>query len=132
MVVSVYLLGIALFVFAFSALRLSRSFANVTQISRQTIEVFRDRQLDDDAKERAARQASWRLLKQGVEILSKALLTVALAALPFWLADRLALSPMSETVAFASRWDVLGITTIAMIGAWLAWLAWRRLAAGRR
>lgn len=129
MVVTVYLLGIALFVVAFSALRLAESFGNVTRISRQAIEVVRDPRLDDDAKERAARQASWRLLRQGAAIVSKALLTIALAALPFWLADRLALAPLSESIAFASRWDVLAITTIAMV---CAWYAWRHLGAGRR
>lgn len=129
MVVGVYVLGIALFVVAFTTLRLARSFGDVTRISRQAMEVVRDPELDDDAKERAARAASWRLLRQGVEIISKALVTIALATLPFWLADRLALAPLHDSVAFASRWDVLGITTIAMAG---AWFAWRRLAAGRR
>ena len=95
---------------------------------QEAVSIVRDPLRDDDAKEQAARKASGNLLRQGLEIVLKSAITAAGAALPFWLADALSLKPWRETVAFASRWDVLAITAIVMIG---AGLAWRHYTAGR-
>lgn len=126
--VVIYLCGVALFVLGFSLTRLSESFGHVTRIAGEASRAIRDPALDDDAKERIARQSSGQLLKQGVLIVLKAAAVLLATAAPFWIADVLAVTPLEESIAFASRWDVLVITTVVML---LAWFAWRRLGAGR-
>lgn len=126
--VAVYLCGVALFVVGFSLTRLSESFGHVTRIAGEASRAIRDPALDDDAKERIARQSSGQLLKQGVLIVLKAAAVLLATAAPFWIADVLAITPLEESIAFASRWDVLVVTTVVML---LAWFAWRRLGAGR-
>lgn len=128
MVVVVYLTGVLLFVIVFSRTRLATSFGEVSKVANAAIAVFKDPQLDDDAKERMARQASLSLFRKAFDIVLKAALTLASAIAPFWAADALNLAPWQETIAFASRWDVLIVTTVVMIGAWLAWRRTRKKA----
>lgn len=128
MVVFVYLTGVLLFVIVFSATRLSASFSQVSQVANAAIAAFRNPQLDDDAKERIARQASFTLFRKALDIVLKAILTLTSAAAPFWAANALNLATLNDTIAFASRWDVLVVTTVVMIGAWLAWRRTRKKA----
>jgi len=108
----------------FAATRLSGSFDHVIRTSKQAFSVVRDPHLDDDAKEQAAREAAWNLLKQSAGIALKGALTVASALLPFWAASALGLRSWNEMIEFALRWDVLGITTLAMFGIWYLWRRW--------
>jgi hypothetical protein len=117
-VIGVYLLGIVLFAAAFAAARLSKNFGEVTSATKSALSAIRDPTLDDDAKGRVARRASWSLLRQGVEILVKGTLSIASALLPFWVADTFGLAPWNETLEFASRWDVLGFTTVVIFAIW--------------
>jgi hypothetical protein len=128
LVVGIYVLGVLLFVAAFVATRLTDSFGEVLRTAKSAIGVFRDPKLDDDAKELAARRASWVLLKQSAAITGKGALCVAGALLPFWAADQTGLKPWSETIEFAARLDVLGVTTAVTLGIWFAWR--RRTASG--
>jgi len=124
LVVDVYIIGVLLFVATFAATRLSESFAQVMGIAKQAIRVVGDPDLDDDAKERAARDSAWRLLIQSVTITVKGALTVASALLPFWVASALELRSWDEMIEFSLRWDVLGLTTLVMCGLWLLWHRW--------
>jgi len=117
-VLAVYLLGIALFAAVFAATRLPDSFGRVTAVAKFAVGVLRDPALDDDVKEKTARRASWNLLVQGFAVLGKGALSIAGALLPFWAADALGLKPWTETLAFASRWDVLSITTLLVVAIW--------------
>jgi hypothetical protein len=121
---TIYLLAVLLFVAIFAATRLSASFAEVLRTSKDAISIFRDPASDDDSRERAARQASWELLRQAFAIIIKAALSLLGALLPFWAADTAGLKPWSETIAFASRPDVLVVTTFVGLGIW--WMWWRR------
>jgi hypothetical protein len=126
--VVIYLCGVALFVVAFALTRLSESFGSVTRIAGEAARAIRNPALDDDAKERIARQSSAQLLIQGLLIVAKAALVLVATALPFWIADVLSITPIEESFAFAARWDVLVITTVVML---LAWFAWHRRCADR-
>lgn len=126
-VLGVYLLGIALFAAVFAATRLTENFGQVTVAAKSALRVMRDPGLDDDIKEATARRASWNLLGQGIVVLGKGTLSIAGALLPFWAADALGLRSWNETLEFASRWDVLAITTLL---AFAIWFLWRRLRKG--
>lgn len=128
MIIAIYVLAVLLFALAFTLTHLPQSFGQVMATIRQALMVIADNQIDDSAKERAAQQAALKLLKQSTLIVSKGAITVASALLPFWMANALSLKPWEETIEFALRWDVLGITTFVMLVAWLIWrrwLAWR-------
>ena len=124
MVLGVYVLGIALFAAVFAATRLSENFGQVTAAAKSALSVLRDPGLDDDVKEETARRASWNLLGQGFAVLGKGALSIAGALLPFWAADALGWESWSETLGFASRRDVLSITTLLIVA---IWFLWRRL-----
>lgn len=119
----IYLCAVALFVIAFSLTRLVESFGKVTRVAGEALQAVRSATLDDDAKERIARESSSQLLKHGVLIVLKAAATLLVTALPFWIADLLSITPIEESLAFAARWDVLAITTAIML---LGWMVWRR------
>lgn len=125
MSVVIYLLAVALFVIGFSLTKLAESFGGVTRVAGDAVRAMRDPALDDDAKEKVARQSSVRLLGHGVAIVLKAVAILLAAAAPFWIADVLSITPMDESVAFAARWDVLVITTVVMLVAWYGWRRWR-------
>ena len=129
LVASVYLVGVALFVAAFVITGLPKSFGQVTEQARHATNTLTNPDLDDYAKEQAARSASWRMLKIGIVIALKGALTVSIALLPFWLAHTLEIKNWEETSAFALRWDVLIGTTVAALGIWFIWRRW--IAPGR-
>lgn len=118
LVAGIYLLGVALFVAAFVLTGLPKSFASVMEQASETTSTLRNPALDDHTKERAARSASWIMLKIGVAITVKGAVTVAIAILPFWLAHALDIRTWEETTEFALRWDVLVVTTLAAVGIW--------------
>lgn len=121
----VYVLAVLLFAAVFTITRLPQSCSKALAIARQAMEVMADRKLDDDAKEHATQQAALNMLKQGGLITLKTAMTIAATLLPLWLADVMALSSWEDTSQFALRWDVLLITTIVMLAAWLAWHHWK-------
>ena len=126
MTLAIYVLGVVLFAAAFGATGLASSFGRVVETSRGAAKVALDKARTDDEKEIAARRAGLDLLRQSAMIFIKGGATVLAAAMPFWIADVAAIRPLEETMAFALRWDVLGITTLVMIG--LVYV-WRRLRA---
>ena len=123
-VAAVYVLGVALFVAAFIVTGLPKSFGQVSEQARQTASTLTNADLDDYAKEQAARSASWAMLKIGLAITAKGAVTIAATLLPFWLAHTLEIRSWEETSAFALRWDVLIGTTVVALGIWYAWRRW--------
>jgi hypothetical protein len=112
---------VALFAVVFSATGLHKSFVHIADTSRVVVKVLADPDIEDDAKEEAARQGSVELLKISLFVALKGAATLVAAMLPFAVSDALGLRPWNETVAFALRPDVLVITTIVMVGGWYLW-----------
>ncbi|MCG8444036.1 MAG: hypothetical protein MI723_19715 [Caulobacterales bacterium] len=81
--------------------------------------VMRDSALDEDARERQVQALSLRLLRLFASLTARALLTVLAAAAPIALAHAAGLAPWRSTVAFLTRWDVIVISTLVVMGgAW--------------
>jgi hypothetical protein len=123
-VASIYVIAVVLFVTAFVMTGMPKSFAQVMDQARKTTSLLTNPEIDDYAKELAARSASWLMLKTGVVIAVKGAFTLALTLLPFWLADTLEVRSWNETTGFALRWDVLVGTTLAAIGIGFIWRRW--------
>lgn len=124
LVAAIYLTGVVLFVAAFVMTGMSKSFEQVITQARTVTSTLTNPDLDDLAKEEAARNGSWTMLKVGAAITVKGVLTVAAALLPFWLAHALEVRAWQETTEFALRWDVLAGTTVVAIGIWFIWRRW--------
>ncbi len=123
-VVGIYVIAVVLFVTAFVMTGMPKSFAQVMDQARKTTSLLTNPEIDDYAKELAARSASWLMLKTGVVIAVKGAFTLAITLFPFWLADTLEIRPWKETSEFALRWDVLVDTTLAAIGIGFIWRRW--------
>lgn len=124
LVAGVYLAGVILFVAAFVMTGLPRSFGDVMKQARQATGSLTNPNLDDHAKEKIARSASLVMLKSGLAITLKGMLTVAVTLFPFWMAHTLGIKSWEETTGFALRWDVLIGTTLAALGIWFIWRRW--------
>ena len=129
MIAAVFVSGVFLFTLAFVFTGLPRTIRVVTGTATAAVQKLKDRNLDEEAKERVARESGLALLAQSGLILVKAALTLVFTVLPFWAADRVGIAAWADTTAFALRLDVLAVTTVIMVtGA----ILWRRLPKGHR
>lgn len=102
----------------FGVIRVGR---RVIDVSQGAAAVLRDPAADDQAKEKAAQQASVKLLLALLEILGRGGLTAILSFLPILLVDWLGWAPMDTVTDFMARWDVIIVITVVMTAGWLAW-----------
>ncbi len=87
--------------------------------ARAASAVMRDPALHDDDKEVAVRTAGISLLGSFVSILLRSLVAIVASLAPILLADLLGLADIATMLAFLSRWDVILVTSAAMIAVWL-------------
>lgn len=91
--------------------------------ARGALSSLNDARLDDDARERAAREASGRLFKATGAILVRAAGCLALSAVPIGLADLTGLAKWADVNAFLLSWP--GLLTSIVAGT-VAFLPLRR------
>ncbi len=115
MIILVYLLTIALFCLAFYLTDMIKTARVSIAISRQAIEIISDPDLEDFAKETSIKKAATEMMKNCGLFFLKGGLTVAAVAIPLLSADLMDLASIAETSRFALRWDVLILTTLAMM-----------------
>jgi len=112
---------VALFIVAFRVMKVASTAANAVATTRQATLVLTDGALGDDAKERAVRQASKRLMVLFFDITLRSALVLAVPALALFLFDALGLISIEVVMAFLLRWEVIAISAVAMIGAAVVW-----------
>ena len=78
-----------------------------------------NKQLDDDARERMIQDASLTLFKAFFSILIRSVIVLGCSLLPIWLAHWMGLVLIEDTIGFLSRWDVITITSVVIIGGYL-------------
>jgi hypothetical protein len=110
---------------AFGVLRVG---AQALGTARGSLATLRDPRLDDTAREQAVQAASLRLFGAFFSILLRTALVLLAAALPLGLAGLAGLAAPEAVVAFLLRWDVIALTTLAMLA---GYVVWRRLWATR-
>jgi len=113
-------IAFALGIRAFGLLQVSTA---ATATARAALSSLNDARLDDDARERAARDASGRLFKATGAILVRAAGCLALSAVPIALADALGVARWADVNAFLLSWP--GLLTSLVAGS-LALLPFRR------
>lgn len=70
--------------------------------------------LDDLAREKAVQAAALRLVVLSGSLILRSLLALLAAFIPVLICDWIGLSPMSRTLGFMERWDVIVIITVVM------------------
>ena len=112
MVFITYCLAVILFCVAFFFTKLLTTCSQIIILTQQAMSVVIDKNLDDAAKEKSAKDAAVNIFKNSFFLLLKILITFGAAILPLLLADITGMANFSETSEFALRLDVLLITTI--------------------
>lgn len=99
---------------------LAAQWRNAVAVARQALAALADTALDEAAKERQARQAALRLLRQAALFILSAGLTLAAPGAVLWLGDRAGLSPFSASLAcLLSAEFLLGGAATAALSLWL-------------
>lgn len=81
--------------------------------ARAALAALNDKALDDAARERAARDASVRLFRATGAIALRAAASLALFAVPAWIAHATGLAPWPQVSAFLVTWQGLLLSAVA-------------------
>ncbi len=108
--------------------------AGIMDVAREAIAIARGAaatvrapDLDDLAREQAVQAAALRLLMLSSILILRSLLALAAAFVPILLCDWVGLAPMTATLGFMERWDVIAVATLAICaGYWVSLRLWPR------
>ena len=114
-IVLIYILCVFLFCLTFYLTKLVKTCRMVLSIAHNAVAIMSDVRLNDLDKEKAIQKSALRMTNQWFIILIKFSITCLVAACPLWLSSTLQLASINEIGEFAMRWDVIVITTIAML-----------------
>jgi hypothetical protein len=87
--------------------------------ARAASTVMRSSVLPDDDKEIAVRKAGLSLLGSALSISLRSLVALLAAMVPILLADLAGLADSDTILAFLARWDVILVSSVAVIVIWL-------------
>ena len=121
MTVVVAIIIVALFIGIFRLFKIVPIAAEVLTMTRRVTAVILDSALDDDAKERAVRDASKRLIIQFLQITIRAAAALAVPTVVLYGVDWVGLASLEDIVAFLLRWEVILISTLAVVLISLVW-----------
>ena len=116
---AVYVAAVVLFSLTFIYAGVVRTCSDAVKLFLQSIEVVADHTLEDRTKELAVQRAALGALRKLVLLLLKIVLVFFATALPFWAGDFLGIASYEQTIDFATRWDVLAVTTVVAVLCWL-------------
>lgn len=121
MIAATAISSIGVFLVALTLLKVVRSAGGAVATARGAVAAMRDEGIDDDARERAVRQASLGLLVAFASISVRGAAAAAASLLPIWLADMAGIAAAGHVIDFLSRWDVILAATAAGIGLYVVW-----------
>jgi len=114
-IMTVYVLAVLLLCVGFHFSRILVTLKHVSNAARVAISTMTDSSLDDMAKEKAIQRYAVEMLKQTIALFTKVLLILLVTAVPVWLASTLGWIDMQTFTGFILRWDVLLLTTLAIL-----------------
>lgn len=116
------LLGASLVVAGFVILahyvRLVPRTAEVVATARESIEVLKDPQLDDDAKEQFMQRSAIVLFKLLAQLLLGSLVALLIPFAVIWLAEMAGLLSLNSSIEMLLRWDFLLAATVTVFAAY--------------
>jgi hypothetical protein len=114
MIIIVYCLAVLLFCLVFYYIRLVATCNQIIATAKQSVKTLSDKNLDDDAKEKATQAAAINMIKGWFVLVIKIVITFGMTLLPLWAADYAGLASFAESSEFSLRIDVLVITTVVV------------------
>lgn len=121
MIAAIAIASVAAFMGGFWLFRVAPAARRVLSTTTDAAAAMRNPAFDDRQRETAVQQASLRLARGFVSILSRGVLALVAGLLPIVLADAAGLASRTQVFHFLSRWDVLAVTTIVLIAAYVLW-----------
>jgi hypothetical protein len=106
------------FMVACYALRIVPVARRLLVVAGQSIATMRDPTLDDDTKERAARQAAVALFRAFLSITLRSLIAVLASATVIYAADLSGLVPATVAIDLLESWEFIIATTVALTAAY--------------
>ena len=116
--------SIAVFLVAFSALRVVAKCRSAIGVAHGAVATIKDPSLTDLDREELVQKASITLLGLFFSILIRSSLSLVLAAVPIWVGAALNISGTEEVIGFLSRWDVILASTLIIV---IMLALWHRL-----
>jgi hypothetical protein len=112
--------SVAVFMLAFWRLEVVVSARSAIAIMQNAIGTMRDPYLDELAREKAVQSASLKLVREAFSLIVRSALALAAAFIPLVLADQFGLAPLSATLEYLGRWDVIIVLSIVSLSIWVA------------
>lgn len=114
--------SIALFVVALWLLAVVRVSGEAVATARGAVAVMRDPQYEDEQREVLVQRASLKLMGAFLSILLRSALALLISCLPIYLAGITGQATADQVLAFLSRWDVIVLTSMAMIAGYFLYV----------
>ena len=121
MIAATAILSIGVFICALQFLGIVQVAADTLVTARKAISTIQDNSLDDRAREKKLQRAALQLFGAFITILIRSLFTLLASFLPIWLASLMGLVKIEDVIHFLSRWDVIVITTVLIVAAYVIW-----------
>lgn len=119
MIVLSALLSVLFFLIAFWRLKITRVGTNAVKTAQAALATMSDKSMDDEAREKAIQGASIKLFGAFFSIVIRSALALGISFLPIGMAHWTGLATMDEVIGFLSRWDVIVVISVVMIGGYL-------------
>ena len=116
MIVAVSITSIGLFIYSLYAFGLLQAGKLVLNDVQYAFTIIRDDRIDDDRREKEIQKASIKLFGVFISILIRTVLTLVISIVPVYIANKTGLINYNDIIEFVSRWDVIAVTSILMIG----------------
>jgi hypothetical protein len=111
--------SVAVFMLAFWRLKIVSSARSAIAIMQNALGVMRDPALDELAREKAVQSASLKLVREAFSLIVRSALALAAAFIPLALADQFGLAPLSGSLEYLARWDVIIVISVVVLFIWV-------------
>lgn len=124
MVVVVAAASVVAFLVAFAVLQIVSQCKSAIGVAHGAVGTIKDPGLTDLDREKLVQKASITLIKLFVSILVRSSLSLFIAAIPIWIAEKTSFAESEAVIEFLSRWDVIIATSLIII---ILFALWHRL-----
>ena len=114
MTIAVAVASILAFLVAFWAVKVVAAATKAITTATGAMKILANKDLDDAAKEKATQKAAISLLRSVVSIATRCAVSIVAAGIPIYAAQVLGIAPVSDTIDFLSRWDVILISSLVI------------------
>ena len=111
--------SVVIFMLVFWRLGVVASARNAVAIMQHAIDTMRNPSIDELTRERAVQSDSLKLLREAVSLLCRSAVALIAAFAPLALADQQGLVPLSDSLQYLARWDVIITLSALALFIWI-------------